>query len=82
MVAGTTSSLMMLASTMMLTPRPSASILTTTLLDSRKARKTQVMITAAQVITRAVAARPSPTASWLSWVRPHASRTRLSRNTS
>jgi hypothetical protein len=73
---------MSVASMMMLTPRPSASIFTTTSVDSRNARKTQVMISAAQLMTRAVAARPSATLTALSLVRPHASRTLVSRNTS
>ncbi len=44
--------------------------------------KTQNMIAAAAVITRAVWARPSATAVALSPVRSHSSRMRESRNTS
>jgi hypothetical protein len=55
---------MIAASTMMLTPSR-ASILTTALLYSTKARNMQVMISAAQLITRAGAASPPVTLAWL-----------------
>lgn len=50
---------------MLLTPSPTASILTTALLYSTKARNMQVMISAAQLITRAGAASPPVTLAWL-----------------
>ena len=50
--------------------------------EKRKARKTTTMMAAAAVITRAVEARPSATASALSPVRSYSSRMRESRNTS
>ena len=46
------------------------------------ATNTAIMMAAAAVITRAVPAKPSVTARWLSPVRTHASRIRLTRNTS
>ena len=49
--------------------------------DERRRRRTN-MIAAAAVITRAVAARPSATATALSPVRSYSSRMRESRNTS
>jgi hypothetical protein len=70
MVAGTTSRRMIVASTMMLTPSPRASILTTALLYGTKARNMRVMISAAQLITRARAASPPLTLAWLWCVRP------------
>lgn len=51
------------ASIRTLTPRPRASILTTTFVESRKARKTLVMMSAAQLMTRPVAASPVATVS-------------------
>jgi hypothetical protein len=70
------------ASISTLTPRPSASILITTASEARKEKNTLIMISAAEVITRAVTARPDATLSWLSLVASHTSRTRDSRNTS
>lgn len=52
---------MIVASTSTLTPRPRASIFTTTLAESRKARNTLVMVSAAQLMTRAVADSPAAT---------------------
>jgi hypothetical protein len=49
---------------------------------STKLANTVIMISAAAVITRAVAARPSATASALSPERSYSSRIRESRNTS
>lgn len=50
--------------------------------SSRKLPKTNTMIAAAAVITRAVAARPSATDVFVSPVRSHSSRMRESRKTS
>ena len=72
----------MVASTSTAIVRPTANILTSTSGDSRKAANTLIMISAADVITLAVAASPSTTLWWLSPVRTNSSRTRLSRNTS
>ena len=47
-----------------------------------KAPNTLIMISAAEVMTRAVLERPSTTASWLSPVATYSSRTRDRRNTS
>ncbi len=47
-----------------------------------KEPKTQIMMAAAEVMTRAVLARPSATDEELSPVRRHSSRMRLSRKTS
>lgn len=44
-----------------LTPSPSASILITTLSASRNAKNTDIMISAAELITRAVTASPLTT---------------------
>ena len=51
----------MVASTSTATVRPTANILTSTSGDSRKAANTLIMMSAADVITRAVAASPSTT---------------------
>ena len=61
---------------------PTPIILITTLGSKAKPRKTATMISAAEVITRAVVASPSTTLPLLSPVRRNASRTLLSRNTS
>ncbi len=67
-------------STAVARPRPNSLI---TRSDSKmKLPKTNTMISAAAVMTRAVAARPSATDVWLSPVRSHSSLTRESRNTS
>ena len=50
--------------------------------ESTKLPKTQIMIAAAAVISRAVFARPSATADALSWLRSYSSLTRLSRKIS
>ena len=72
----------MVASTNTATVNPTANILTSTSDDSRNAANTLIMMSAADVITLAVAASPSTTLRWLSPVRTNSSRTRLSRNTS
>lgn len=68
-VAGTSSSRTTAASIRTLTASPSASILITTRCEVVKARKTPIMMSAAQVITRPVPARPSRTDSTVSAVR-------------
>ena len=48
---------------------------------STNARKTEIMMTAAELITRLVSARPTRTARRLSRVSSHSSYIRLTRNT-
>ena len=64
------------------TARPRPNILIVASSEPTKARKTLIMMIAAEVITRAVEARPSTTDLWLSPFFTYSSRTRESRNTS
>ena len=82
MVAGTSSMRTMVASSSTAVARPTPISLVTRSGSSRKAPNTNTMISAAAVMTRAVAARPSATEVRLSPVRSHSSFTRERRNTS
>src|SRR5690242_6286646 len=68
MVAGTRTSRTSVASTNTATASPRPNILTVGSGSPRKLRKTLIMISAADVITRAVLARPSTTLRRLSWL--------------
>jgi DNA polymerase-3 subunit gamma/tau len=73
---------MTVASTNTAVARPRPIIFTVGSSTSTKLRKTQIMISAAEVMTRAVAASPAGTLSRALPDRSHSSRTRESRNTS
>ena len=62
--------------------RPTPKSLNVRSFSSRKLPKTNTMMAAAAVMTRAVVARPLATERWLSPVRFHSSFTRDRRNTS
>ena len=81
-VAGTSTSRTTVASIAMAVARPMPIILMATAGSSAKPRNTATMISAAEVMTRAVEDRPATTEPLLSPVRRYSSRTRLSRNTS
>ena len=81
-VAGTSTIRTMVASTKMAVARPRPNILIAGSSPSTKPRKTEIMISAAEVITRAVLAMPRTTEASLSPVAAYSSRTRESRNTS
>ena len=82
MVAGTSTTRTTVASMNTAVARPRPNILMTGSTLSTKAAKTLIMMSAAEVMTRAVEAMPSTTATSLSPRRRYSSRTRLSRNTS
>ena len=82
MVDGTITMRTSVASMKMALASPSPICLIDNSSPSTKARKTQIMMAAAAVITRAVAAKPSATAKALSPVRRYSSRILDSRNTS
>ena len=81
-VAGTSTIRTMVASTKMAVARPRPNILMAGSSPSTKPRKTEIMISAADVITRAVLAMPRTTEASLSPVTAYSPRTRESRNTS
>ena len=72
----------MVASTRIAVASPSPSIFSDGTGLATKLRKTTIMISAAEVMTRPVPARPRATDSTLSPVRTYSSRIRDSRNTS
>ena len=80
--AGTSTIRTSVASTKIAVASPMPTTLPTASSPSTKARNTEIMMSAAAVMTRAVAAKPSATAVALSLVRTYSSRTRESRNTS
>ena len=82
MTAGTSTIRTIVASTRIAVAIPTPISLRKTSVLKMNARKTTTMIAAAAVITRAVFARPSETALWVSPVRWYSSRIRESRNTS
>lgn len=82
MVAGTSTTRTMVASTKIAVARPRPIILTIGSSPSTKPRNTAIMIRAAEVMTRAVEAMPEMTLPVLSPVWRYSSRTRESRNTS
>jgi hypothetical protein len=82
MVAGTRTIRTMVASIRMAVASPRPSIFSDGTGLATKLRKTAIMISAADVITRPVPARPLATDSALSPVRAYSSRIRESRNTS
>jgi hypothetical protein len=81
-VAGSRTARTMVASSSTATARPTPNILATTSGSSTKAAKTEIMISAALVMTRAVEPTPSTTARLGSRCCRYCSRTRLSRKTS
>ena len=81
-VAGTNTIRMMVASTKIAVASPSPIILVTGSSLNTNPRNTEIMMSAADVMTRAVLAMPWMTAASLSPVRRYSSRTRESRNTS
>ena len=81
-VAGTSTIRIKVASTRTATANPRPIIFTVGSSTSRKLAKTLTMMIAADVMTRAVWARPSTTLWWLSPVATQFSRMRESRNTS
>ena len=81
-MAGTSIMRMTVASTNTAAARPRPIIFTVGSSTSKMLRQTLSMITAADVMTRAVDARPPTTLARLSPVATHCSRTRDSRNTS
>ena len=82
MVAGTRTMRTRVASMSTATARPTPNSLPFGSSPRTKAPNTLIMISAAEVITRAVLDRPRTTASWLSPVATYSSRTRDRRNTS
>ncbi len=82
MTAGTRTSRTTVTSTKMAVARPRPNILIVGSSLRTKPRKTEIMISAAEVITRAVPAIPLMTDALLSPVRRYSSRTLDSRNTS
>ena len=82
MVAGTSTSRTIVASRAIAVASPIPIILIATPGSSAKPMNTATMISAAEVMTRAVEDRPATTEALLSPVRRNSSRTRLSRNTS
>ena len=82
MVAGTSTIRTRVASMSIATARPSPICLMTSSGPRANERNTMIMMAAAAVITLAVAASPSATASPLSSVFTHSSRMRESRKTS
>ncbi len=82
MVAGTRSIRTTVASRKMAVARPTPNSLKVRSFSSRKLPKTNTMMAAAAVMTRAVLASPLATEAWLSPVRFHSSFTRDSRKTS
>src|SRR5829696_5293891 len=81
MIAGTSTQRTTVASTATATAMPRPNCLSVGSPFITKARKTETMIIAAEVITRAVEARPCTTASWESFVTFHCSRTWVIRKT-
>jgi len=82
MKAGTSTIRMMVASSSTATARPKPRNCITSTRAKAKIPKTRIMMSAADVMTDAVALRPSSTASSLCPVRSNASFIRLNRNTS
>jgi hypothetical protein len=82
MVDGTSTIRTIVASTSTAVARPSPIIFVAGSSSSTNPMKTQIMMSAAEVMTRAVDAMPRMTAAPLSPVRTYSSRTRESRNTS